>query len=252
VVCLCRRTRKRSTRNSPVAPSPLLLDGEALLRRTHREPRTKPPHRAAVRDDDGIRTTQVRRAPIQRLEYTSSTSRGVHELLDRPWRHRPLAACLLLVSRSSWRLACANSSTPSTCPNPIRAGTRRPAPRWCPVGPTSRGICVGCARLDLRRDGWCVLATSMMSSRSLLSPPLLPSPPLPSPPIRALGRGRDRRRADGAGRAVGEWVRSEVAMASFSRRGSSWRSRWATAVQSSCDVRMESRRLVSFPEVRCL
>lgn len=157
---------------------------------------------------DGLIESRERSRPIVRLSGTTTAAArhrsGVHELLDRPWRHRPLAACLLLVSRSSWRLACANSSTPSTCPNPIRAGTRRPAPRWCPVGPTSRGICVGCARLDLRRDGWCVLATSMMSSRSLLSPPLLPSPPLPSPPIRALGRGRDRRRADGAGRAVGE------------------------------------------------
>ena len=207
---------------------------------------------------DGLIESHERSRPIVRLSGTTTAAArhrsGVHELLDRPWRHRPLAACLLLVSRSSWRLACANSSTPSTCPNPIRAGTRRPAPRWCPVGPTSRGICVGCARLDLRRDGWCVLATSMMSSRSLLSPPLLPSPPLPSHPL-PFARSA-------AAVIVGEpmalaalsesAVQSEVAMASFSRRGSSWRSRWATAVQSSCDVRMESRRLVSFPEVRCL
>jgi hypothetical protein len=143
---------------------------------------------AAGRHRSGVHLFQI-------LEYTSSTSRGVHDLFGRSWRHPPPTACQFVCLPFLRGLACANSSTPSTCPNPIRAGTRKACPERCPVAPTCRGICVGCVRHDLRRDGWCVLATRMMSSRSVRSPPL----PLPSPPIRALGRGRDRRRADGAG-----------------------------------------------------
>jgi len=91
--------------------------------------------------------------------------------------------------------------------------------RHCVPEPLERGE---------RRRATCATASAPLTAATAEVPPL--SPPLPSPPRRALGR--DRRRADRAGRAVGECDPVEGDCRQLQRALLEPCSRWATAVSN--------------------
>ena len=204
--------------------------------------RTKLPRRAAVRDDDGSRTTQVRRPSIPNI--------GIHEF-DLPRRARPLRP--LLATPSAYRLpVCLPAVPPWACVCELVDALDLSQPNSSRHSEGLPREVSGCADLpgDLRR-----LRASRPAARRVVrardQDDVQPLGPIPSPsPLLPFARSAAAvigGEPMALARLSESAVQSEVAVASFSRRCSSRRSRWSTAVQSSCDVQMESRRLVSYP-----